>query len=238
MSSKRSLAAAEQGALHDSVVSYLGQHPEFLYDHPELLADLSVPHLTGGGAVSLIERQVQALRDQIVRLKMSLHDLVAIARDNEQLSQRMHGLSLALMETAGPAELFTMLAEGLQRDFGAEFVGVRIFAEHPGDSPILAEFVGAHPPEAELFRSVIAHGKPVCGRLTRQQQAFLFGTSFERDCSAIQVPLLASAWGGVLAVLSQDPDRYHPGLGVDLLAHLGDVTAQVLSAWMRPQPKP
>jgi hypothetical protein len=233
MSRKQSLAAAEPSTVEESVAAYLRQHPEFLYEHPELLADLSIPHVTGAGAISLIERQIQALREQISKLKATLHELVAVARDNEQLSRRMHQLTLALMETRGPPELFATLAEGLQRDFGAEFVGVRLFADRlSGDGPTLAEFAGVNPPERELFRSVIAHGKPVCGRLTRQQQAFLFGTSFERDCSAIQVPLQGIDWSGVLAVLSQDPDRYHPGLGVDLLAHLGEVTARVLGPWI------
>jgi hypothetical protein len=233
MSRKHSLAAAEQSAVEESVAAYLRQHPEFLYEHADLLADLSIPHRPGSGAISLIERQIQALREQISKLKATLHELLAVARDNEQLSRRMHQLTLALMETRGPPELFATLAEGLQRDFGAEFVGVRLFADRRSDDePAMAEFAGVAPPERELFASVVAHGKPVCGRLTRQQQTFLFGTFFERACSAIQVPLQATDWSGVLAVLSQDPDRYHPGLGVDLLAHLGEVTTRVLSPWI------
>lgn len=47
---------------HD-MVRYLRDHPNFFEGHQDLLADMILPHETGT-AVSLIERQVQILREQ------------------------------------------------------------------------------------------------------------------------------------------------------------------------------
>ena len=47
----------------EMVADYLRRHPEFFNDHPELVAEIAVPH-GSGDAVSLVERQVRALREQ------------------------------------------------------------------------------------------------------------------------------------------------------------------------------
>ena len=46
----------------DRVLAYLRSHPDLLDRHPDLLADLIIPH--GAGSASLIERQVQVLRER------------------------------------------------------------------------------------------------------------------------------------------------------------------------------
>ena len=62
-----------------TLVAFLQAHPDFFITHTHLLADLVVPH-ESGGAVSLIERQVAVLRDQNRQVRRELADLVQIAR--------------------------------------------------------------------------------------------------------------------------------------------------------------
>jgi len=214
-----------------AVSGYLREHPDFFLEHSDLLSDLAIPH-PSGGAVSLVERQVAVLRDENQRLRTSLEDLVEVARANEALSRRMHELTLSLMEGATPEAIFAALGNNLSRDFNADRVAVRLFAEPAQTNDGRLEFAGPHARERSLFTDVFEQRRPVCVRLNREQQSYLFGEGCANDGSAVIVPLLGHDWTGVLVVASDDPQRYHPGMGVDLLAHLGDIVGLLLGSWV------
>ena len=214
-----------------AVSGYLREHPDFFQEHPDLLGDLSIPH-PSGGAVSLVERQVGLLREENQRLRTSLDELVEVARANEALSRRMHELTLALMEAVTPEAVFAALGNNLSRDFNADRVAVRLFAEPAQTGEGRVEFAGPHARERDLFSEVFEQRRPVCVRLRPEQKDYLFGEECPRDGSAVIVPLLGQDWTGVLVVASDDPRRYHPGMGVDLLAHLGDIVGLLLGSWV------
>ena len=47
------------------VAAFLCRYPDFFERHPEILTELSIPHPDSGQAVSLLERQLTALRAQL-----------------------------------------------------------------------------------------------------------------------------------------------------------------------------
>ncbi|MED5248942.1 MAG: DUF484 family protein, partial [Pseudomonadota bacterium] len=53
------------GLSEDEVADFLRACPDFFERHLALLSELVVPHSARGGAVSLLERQVGVLRDQL-----------------------------------------------------------------------------------------------------------------------------------------------------------------------------
>jgi uncharacterized protein YigA (DUF484 family) len=46
------------------------------------------------------------------------------------------------------------------------------------------------------------------------------------------VPLHGAEWGGVMVIGSHDPQRYQPGMGVELLANLGEVLSFIIKPWI------
>ena len=54
------------GLAEREVADFLRRHPDFFERHLALLTELVVPHSGRTGAVSLLERQVTVLRDQLV----------------------------------------------------------------------------------------------------------------------------------------------------------------------------
>lgn len=216
----------------ESVAEYLRNHPEFFNQYPELLSEISVPHASGE-AVSLVAKQVTTLRDQNEDLRKRLHELIEIARQNEELARRMHQLALTLMDAAEPKEIFTTLYENLRRNFQADYVSVRLFA-NPAfvDSYASEEFAGPGIQEEALFRSIIARRLPISGRLKRQQQVFLFDDDGDDIASAVIVPLHAPDWGGVMAIGSRDAERFQEEMGVELLANMAEVLSLILKPWV------
>ncbi len=89
----------------DMVSDYLKNNPEYFNEHPEILSELRIPH-ESGSAVSLVERQVSVLREQNDQARKRLHELIEIARQNEDLARRMHQLALTLMDADDPKDIF------------------------------------------------------------------------------------------------------------------------------------
>lgn len=167
-----------EGISDKEVIEYLQEHPDFFITHTHLLADLVVPH-ESGGAVSLIERQVAVLRDQNRQVRRELADLVQIARDNDRLNECLQRFALAVMGCATLSEIFNTLYDMLRSDLKADAVALRLFGNGEAaleDAELVnAAWVARDAAELEIFRKILEAGKPVCGRLSPAQLHYLFG---------------------------------------------------------------
>jgi hypothetical protein len=219
------------GITAQDILAYLRRHPGFFNDNPEILEEIQIPH-SSGEAVSLVEKQVAILREQNEQTRKRMHELIEIARQNEELAKRMHKLALTLMDAAEPKEIFSTLYDNLRRNFRADKVVVKLFAE-PAFIDTFAgpEFAGRNAREQGSFKAVIDKRVPISGQLKSQQQAFLFGED-DYIASAVIVPLHGTGWGGVLVIGSKDPDKFQESMGVELLANLGEVLSFIIKPWV------
>ncbi|MCU0766516.1 MAG: DUF484 family protein [Gammaproteobacteria bacterium] len=206
------------------VADYLAGHPEFFARHADLLTGLRIPHQPGE-AVSLVERQLGLLRAQADQLRAQLQDLIGVARDNERLHDRLHRLTLALMDAPGPDAVLDTLRTELTAHFGADAVALRRAADadelnRPHDP--------ADAPGARLLRELLATGRPRCGPLGPLETAYFFGPNASDARSVALIPLLGAGLTAALAVGSRDPDRFVAGQATDFLTRLGEVVARAL----------
>lgn len=216
----------------NTISEYLRDNPDFFNKHPDILAELKIPH-DHGNAVSLVERQVAVLREQNQQTRKRLHELIEIARQNEELARRMHQLALTLMDADDPKDIFKTLYENLKKNFHADRAVIRLFA-NPAfvDTFATDEFAGKETAEQSLFKSIIEKRMPLSGRMKRQQQVFLFGDDGDQIASSVMVPLHGDGWGGILSIGSFDAERFQAGMGVELLANLGEILSFILKPWV------
>ncbi len=221
----------EDAASAAAVAAYLQDHPAFFAQHPDLLARLEVP-LAAGSVVSLAERQLAGLRAEHERLRGSFEALVALAQHHEALAVRVHRLVLELLDAASPQGVFDLLARRLATEFQADRVTGLLFAS-PGARPGAAarEFVGAASPRRAAFAKLLTRADPQCGRLTEIQREALFGTEGFSG-SHVVLPLLGHGWDGLLVVSSQNPARFEPAMGTELLSFLRDVVLLAIRPWV------
>lgn len=230
--SETETAAQMNDINQESVANYLRNNPDFFNDYPDLLAEIRVPH-SSGEAISLVEKQVKVLREQNEQTRKRLHELIEIARQNEELAHRMHHLTLTLMDADDPKDIFKTLYDNLSRNFRADKVAVRLFAKPAFiDTFPTPEFADPEGVEKELFNSIIDKRLPISGNLKKQQQVFLFGDDGDDIASAVLVPLHGSNWGGIMAIGSRDKDRFHENMGVELLANMSEVLSFILKPWI------
>ena len=221
----------------EMVAEYLRAHPDFFEVFPDVLRDIEITH-SAGDAVSLLERQVSALRDDNTRRKVQFEQLVALAASNENLIKRIHQLALALMEAAGPEAIFATLSGRLAQEFDADHVRTIVCA-NPAfvDSNLVPEFVGTEWSGRTLFTDVLSAKAPKCGGLTKAQLVSLFPNDSDAIGSAAVLPLSGKAWDGLLIISSKDEARFHHDMGTDFLAYLGDIVSLIVDPWVaREQP--
>jgi len=216
----------------EQVADYLSRHPGFFDDHPALLASLRIPHASGG-AVSLIERQVEILRSQTQSYKRKLLELVEIGRANEALHGHMHRLTVALMRCGSLGEAVGVLHEHLKGDFRAQAVGLRLSRLPKGfEDPRVRPF-DRDDPAFEPFAGFLKNIRPVCGRLQPDQLAYLFGDESGTVGSAALVPLGERLEYGLLAIGNADADYYHPAMDTHVLQNLSDLVTCTLHPWLQ-----
>jgi len=210
----------------EAVAAWLRAHPDFLERHPEVLEALELHHRTHGAA-SLLERQLQLLRDRNRQLERKLMELVEIARENEQLSARLHHLALGLLETDDASDVVHIAQELLRDELKADFVTLQLIGEpRPGEGEL--HYIPADAPELEWFEDLFRSGRPLCGRVSARQLEFLFGAQAAEIASSVLIPLKDPGRIGLLALGSRDPHRFHPGMGTLFLGTLGELLARAL----------
>jgi len=229
MSSKPA-SSLDSGVDDASVAAYLQQHPDFFERHAALLARLRLHHPRGAATVSLIERQVEVLRERAQAQEHKLAEFVRIARGNDQLAERIHAFTRRLLRAPHRAAVVAAMQTGLREDLDT-FHAVLLLPGFAGDEPD-AGFLRHVPPDDATYRSfetLFAAGKPRCGQVRDSQRAFLFGAEAPNIGSVALVPLTGLEPAGLLALGSVERERFHPGMSVEFLARMGELITDALA---------
>ena len=232
MSLKKKENHTSERSTENLVANYLKNNLDFFVKNPVILAELKIPH-EHGGAISLVEKQLTVLREQNQETNKKIHELIEIATQNEELARRMHQLALTLIDADDPKDIFSTMYDNLKKNFHADRVIVRLFA-NPAfiDSFPTDEFVGKESIEESLFKRIIEKREPLSGKMKHQQQVFLFGDNGDDIASSVMIPLHGVGWGGILAIGSFDAERFQPGMGIELLANLGEILSFIIKPWI------
>ena len=216
-----------------AVASYLSATPEFFDRHAQLLAKIRLPDSRGSAStVSLIERQVDVLRERNRQLERKVKDFVDVARENDALGTRVLAMARRLIAAPDRAAAIVAIESALREDFGAgQSVLVLTSLRAPEGMPEsrFLRIARADAPELRSFDTLFSAGKPRCGQLRDSQREFLFGADAGGIGSVALVPLGTKGDLGLLACGSNDSQRFNPTMSTDFLAHIGELIAAALA---------
>ncbi len=224
----------KQEALNDlSVAEYLQTYPDFFERNSPLLAKLRLPHLRDGGStVSLVERQVEVLRERIQSLERKLKELVDVARANDALAERIHRLSQRLIRAHTLLDTINAVEASLREDFDARnSVLVLFLPEARSQEEAAGRFLRTgdlNDPQIKTFESLLQAGKPRCGQIRDAQRDFLFGKDSVEIGSVALTPLGPKGAIGILAIGASDAERFHPAMSTEFLSRIGELVAYAL----------
>lgn len=208
----------------DDVIRYLRDNPDLLSEHGEIFTEITVPHPHAGQAITLAERQLHALRDKIRKLEGKLSELIRFGEENDEIGAKMHRLALALIEAEGFDDVRLELVERLRDEFQVPHVAFRVW------NNVLSredeEFAEVSEP---LRDSAAEMAHPYCGAPSNLEVLGWMGASATHVRSVALVPLRAGGKVfGMLALGSEDAERFYPEMGTFYLSRLGELVAAVL----------
>jgi hypothetical protein len=230
MTTSQPTSTIEDETGESAVVQYLKEHPGFFERHPQLLAAMKVNHPTSGQTISLIERQVAQLREQNREMDEKLMELVAIARENEQLSRQLHMFSSELLKARSLSDVVAVTQDKVREIFHTDFVALCLVDGITDDVELRID----RKIREELFKELFESDKPVCGRISREQTRFMFQGNAAEIASTAIIPLKAADTLGLLGLGSRDIQRFSPGMGHLFLSHLGDLVCSALAVHTHP----
>jgi hypothetical protein len=216
----------------ERIERYLGLNPDFFERHQALLARMRLPHMRTGSTVSLVERQVEVLREQKSDADRRLAEFVAVARANDQLADRIHRFTRRLLRAPSAVAALTSLEASLREDFDA-FHSVLLLTtpsdalRSAGYEPFL-RIVAGDDANMRSFEALLATGKPRCGQVRDTQRDFLFGPESASIGSVALVPLGENGSLGLLALGSAERERFHPGMSTEFLKRMGELITDAL----------
>jgi len=224
----------KQDVLNDSSVGdYLQTYPDFFERNSQLLTKLRLPHLRDVGAtVSLVERQIEVLRERNQSLERKLKELVDVARANDALADRIHRLSQRLIRARTLLESINAVETSLREDFDAMHSVLVLFLEEARAlEPEAGRFLRighAADDDIKSFESLLTSGKPRCGQVRDAQRDYLFGKDSVAIGSVALTPLGQKGSLGILGIGASDMERFHPGMSTEFLSRIGELVTYAL----------
>jgi uncharacterized protein len=209
----------------DDIARFLRTHPHFFDQHPDLLESIHVPHPYGGRAIPLTERQTVALREKVKLLEGKLVEIIKYAEENDAISEKVHRLSVALAGARDFPALAHSLYFHMREDFAVPHVALRVWGKS-----VPVDFQEAEAVNEAQRRHAETMSVPQCGGATGNPFVPWFRDAAEHVRSVALVPLGQTSIFGLLALGSEDPQRFFPEMGTLYLRRIGELCAAGVTA--------
>ncbi len=211
----------------DDVVQFLQEHPEFFDAHADILTSIKIPNPHDGRAVSIVERQLAQLRERNSILEEKLHELIEFGEENDAISERMHRITLALLCAATLKDALRTLYFNVREDFAVPHIAVRMW--RVDDHPDLVEFSEVSEELRVFAESLTA---PYCAHHPMFDSIQWFGETDSPLLSFAYVALGDDTRRGLLALASEDAQRFYPEMGTLYLQRLGEIASAAISRYL------
>lgn len=210
----------------EEVAQYLQDHPQFFEEHAELMSHMVIPHPHGGRTISITERQMLSLRDKNRQLEAKLGELLQFGEENDVISEKMHRLGVAVIAAGTFQSVIHTLNFHLRDDFAIPHFALRLWSR-PENTSELPEFAGVSQ-ELQTFSETLNH--PYCGSTAGFETASWFGAAAPHVRSQGLIALRNGGGTiGMIALGSEDPQRFYSGMGTLYLERLGEMASAALA---------
>ncbi|MDA8360475.1 MAG: DUF484 family protein [Gammaproteobacteria bacterium] len=210
----------EELSWEEAVARYLTENRDYFRRRADLLEVLDIPHAGKGGAISLIERQVEVLRARLAVKDREWQNFVAVARDNDALGEKLHRLAVSLIDAASLDDVLGSLYDLGRHELGLDRVVISLGVEG-GSLGGRAEFV---PPDDPRLRQALALSgeRSLCGPVgLLGDLRELLGADEAQMRSMALVPLRDPVRCGFVLFASRDEQRFPVGIGTTYLDRIG-----------------
>jgi uncharacterized protein YigA (DUF484 family) len=192
----------------EQVATYLLENPDFFTRFPQIIEQISIPHVHKG-SVSLVELQSEQLRKKVRSLSHKLNQLITVAKQNEAIYRVYADLSLRIIKSTDLDDLTFILEDVIQDHLQLTSV-------------TLKPFKGAHAlPEIQqrlFIEKRFKKQKFFFGRISDHERKLLFADQVANSVALLLIGDLGEL--GILAIGSKDPGHFYPDMDTLLITQL------------------
>ena len=208
------------------VAAYLLANPDFFVDRDRLLLKIQVPHKSKG-TISLVEKQLDVIRDRQKKTRRQLKEFVENAERNKEIFDKSRKIILSMMAAKQSSKFFAALEKGLKRDFGCKANSLVV----SGKPKQINHFTSRIPAEsARKYVGALMQSKvPTLGTLRPREQDFLFRDQSEKVKSAAVLTIRdKNKHLGLLAIGSSDMEYFTPDMDALFINFIAETLGKLL----------
>ena len=157
----------------------------------------------------------------------ALRELIEFGEQNDAIGEKMHRLTLALIAARDAEAAIQALYFHLREDFAVPHTVIRLWPQW--DHPQTAEFAEVSMAARDFAASL---ANPYCCAKAMVDTAEWFGDDAQHLRSFAYVTLKNDETIGLLAMASEDAQRFYPEMGTLYLKRLGDLAAATLLRYL------
>jgi uncharacterized protein len=214
----------------EEVADYLARNPDFFENRDSLLQSMTVQQ-EDGRTVSLVERQVNVLRERSMGTRKKLDELVDAAERNNLIFDKCQALVLNLVASKDEAGFFNALEHSLEHDFSCAGYHLIVFGAEPRQVNHFTSVV-TEQSAAEFIGALMNASKPTLGILRPTEQDFLFRHASDKVRSAAILPVKTDRLYAMLAIGSGDADYFKPSMGTLFIGFVAGILALQLPRYL------
>ena len=214
----------------EEVVRYLQENPQFFEEHAEFFSHIVIPHPHGGRTISITERQMLSLRDKNRQLEGKMGELLQFGEENDVISEKMHRLAVVMISAATFQAVIHTLNFHLRDDFSIPHFALRLW-DRPDSAAELPEFAEVGE-DLQSFAETLT--QPYCGSTSGFETSSWFGEASRHIRSQALIALRTGGGTiGMIALGSEDGQRFYAGMGTLYLERLGEMASAALARVLR-----
>jgi hypothetical protein len=207
------------------IENYLLENPSFFLGREHLLAEMMLPH-EAQGAVSLVERQVNLLRERNIDSRKRLNQFIETAKENDELYKKTKGLILDLLDAETLQTVVKTFHKSANHLFDID--GAQILL----DQTYFAKLVGVDKISTDQIKRstpwLATATESMCGQFREEECKLLFPHARSIK-SAVVFPLrYNNHFYGVLSLGSQRANYFDSKMDVIFIEFIVDVVARQL----------
>ena len=214
----------------EEVAQYLQNNPQFFEEYADMMSRMIIPHPHGGRTISITERQMLSLRDKNRQLEGKMGELLQFGEENDVISEKMHRLAVAMISAATFQAVIHTLNFHLRDDFSIPHFALRLW-DRPDNVAELPEFAEVG---EELMSFAETLTQPYCGSTSGFETSSWFGEASRHIRSQALIALRTGGGTiGMIAIGSEDAQRFYAGMGTLYLERLGEMASAALARVLR-----
>ena len=208
-------------AIRQVVIDYLTGHPDFLRDHPDLLARLELPHPRGTGVISLIERQISVLRNQLQQLQQRLAMHQRQQERRQTVFSEVYAATREIVAMRRLQDIYLAVSTLFISRQYADHVRLYLFSDmHDAANQEGLIIMKRTASLKFFFIELLNRNLPLCGSLQEEHINALFRQDAAEINSTLLFPLAGLNCEGILALGSHRHGRYGQGDELEILRFL------------------